>query len=145
MLPLDTSPQSRLEYLTRMLSALCVQSGGELRIPGKIVRELEQAEARQAMFYDENLTTDEIVLRFGTKNAAVFPVEPCRKPKESVSPQPQSTQTQTSPPMDGKPQVRKPWTEERLAAAEKKIRAARIVAQMRREANESQPQESFET
>lgn len=141
MLPLDSSAQSRLEYLTRMLSALCVQAGGELRIPGKIVRELEQAEARQAMFYDENLTTDEIVLRFGTKNAAVFPVEPCRKPKELVSPQPQSTKES----IPGTPQSRKPMSDQDLDRLEKKLNAAKVVIRMKREAKEQQLQELSET
>lgn len=143
MLPTDSSPQSRLEYISRLLAALCLQSGGELRIPSLAMQQLEQEPARQALFYDENLNTGEIVIRFGTRNSAVFPVEPCKKTQPSQvvidpsrRPQPPAFPSQES----DQPRVRKPMSDAELARAERKIKALRTVLQMRREQQEPQPE-----
>ena len=140
MLPQDTSTQSRLEVLTRLLAAVCIQAGGELKISGLTIHQLEDSEGRQALFYDEDRGTGEIMLRYGSRASAVFPVEPCRKQATSST-----TSTILDPlkagvsPSPGEPRVRKPLTDEYLAKAEKKIRAARVVLNMKREQEAQQP------
>jgi len=83
MPPIDTQPQSVIRYLTRLLAALSLQAGGELRIPMEFVRKIEDESNRQALLEDTDTKKDELVLRFGTKHSAVYPVEPdlCDSPK----------------------------------------------------------------
>src|SRR5579872_5201739 len=105
MPPLDTSPPSVVRYLTRLLTALCLERGGELRIPLKGVRVLEQEPTRQMLIEDTNVETDELVLRFGTKHSAVFPVDSeCVKTSATTPQTSQPTSTLSSQ----KPSVRKP-------------------------------------
>lgn len=116
MPPLDTSPQSVIRYFTRLLSALTLQAGGELRIPMKFVREISSVDARQALLEDTNTESDELVLRFGTKHSAVYPVESDKWPASSTaSPPPQPARPESSQ------QVREPLTEERLQKLQRAI------------------------
>lgn len=116
MPPLDTSPQSVIRYFTRLLSALTLQAGGELRIPMKFVREISSVDARQALLEDTNTESDELVLRFGTKHSAVYPVESDKWPASSTaSPPPQLARPESSQ------QVREPLTEEKLQKLQRAI------------------------
>src|ERR1039457_6456547 len=94
MPPTDTAPASVIRYLTRLLAALAVQAGGELRIPLKAVRMVASEDNRQALLEDTNIETDELVLRFGSKLSAVYPVdhEPCLD-----SPKPRSVTSASQP------------------------------------------------
>lgn len=131
MPPPDTSPQSVVRYLTRLLTAICIHNGGELRIPRYAIRQVEESNARQMLCEDTNTETDELVLRFGTKHSAVYPVEPeclSQKPNQpSVQP---NVQPQTFP-IPLSPQSRKPLSEAELEKMERAVRAAKIAARVK--------------
>lgn len=128
MPPPDTSPQSVVRYLTRLLTAICIHNGGELRIPRSAIREVEESNARQMLCEDTNTETDELVLRFGTKHSAVYPVEPeCLSQKPTLVP---NIQPQTSP-IPLSPKSRKPLSEAELEKMERAVRAAKIAARVR--------------
>lgn len=134
MPPIDTTPQSQIRYFTRIIAALVIQAGGELRVPQKFMREVAAESSRQGLFEDSDARADEIVLRFGSKNSAVYPVEPdtpCDSPKpRSVTPQTLSPQVSVDPssrPMTGRP----PMTDQQLALVEEKVRKARVAARMK--------------
>ena len=133
MPPSDKQPESVIRYLTRLLAALALQAGGELRIPLKAVRLVSAEGNRQALLEDTNIESDELVLRFGSKNSAVYPVEPepvCDSPKpRSVSPQTnQPAPVPPSKPVTGRP----PFTDQQLAEIELKARRMRAAAAMKR-------------
>ena len=133
MPPADTTPQSVNRYFKRLLAALALQAGGELRIPQKFIREVMAENNPQGLFEDTNTESDELVIRFGTKNSAVYTVEP----EPCDSPKPRSATSPTTPPLqppDGPPKVtgRPPLTEQQLAEIEVKARRMRAAAQMKR-------------
>lgn len=128
MPPLDTSPQSVIRYFTRLLSALTLQAGGELRIPMKFVREISSVDARQALLEDTNTESDELVLRFGTKHSAVYPVESDKWPSSSTaSPPPQPARPESPQ------QVREPLTVERLQKLQRAIHQRLQKASLQKE------------
>ena len=135
MPPTDTTPQSQIRYFKRIIAALVVQANGELRIPQKFMRQVASESSPQGLFEDTNTDSDELVLRFGTKNSAVYTVEPepCASPTlrspTSVSPQSYPPNDDPSPPRNtmGRP----PLTEQQLAVMEMKVKRARAAARMR--------------
>ena len=135
MPPIDRSLESQNRYFLRLLAAVALERGGELRIPMAIIRRLEE-DPRQALFEDSNSQTDELILRFGTKHSAMYPVEPLACQPEA-KPQPQTqiepTQPSTVPPApSGNPnRQRLPLSLDQLAAAEKKLRQVRMAAQLK--------------
>ena len=131
MPPVDKQPESVIRYLTRLLAALTLQAGGELKIPRKFIRGVEEEGSRQALLEDTNCDSDEIVLRYGSKNSAVYPVElePCDSPKpRSVSPQTNPVPVPPLKPVTGRP----PFTDQQLAEIELKARRMRAAAAMKR-------------
>lgn len=140
MPPPDKTPESQLRYFLRLLAAIVSEGGNELRIPLSALRKLDADGNRQALLEDTDLTSDELVLRFGTKNSAMYPVEPeCQtRPQSPPSPQPQapspalSRREQSQPPLH--PGVRKPLSVQDLARAELKLRKLRLAAQLKSEA-----------
>lgn len=132
MPPPDTAPQSVVRYLTRLLTAICIHNGGELRIPRYAIRQVEESTARQMLCEDTNTETDELVLRFGTKHSAVYPVEP-----ECLSQKPNqpSVQPNVQPQTFGIPQPqaksRRPLSEAELEKMERAVRAAKIAARVK--------------
>jgi hypothetical protein len=139
MPPSDTSPQSTIRYLTRILAALAKGAGGELRIKRKLLRQVEDETSRQVLLEDLDSKKDEIVLRFGSKNSAIYPVE-SEQSRESLATNrsPASAPlAQPQPPLPPKsptsPQSALPFTDEQLARAETKIRQMRNINQIRRE------------
>ena len=130
MPPIDTTPPSVVRYLTRLLAALALQAGGELRVPLKFVREVNDETGRQALIEDTNTDSDELVLRFGSKHSAVYPVEPepCASIKSVISPP--SSQPLKS---DISPTVRPPLTELQLLNIERTAKAKRVQSVLKRE------------
>jgi hypothetical protein len=128
MPPTGTTP---LQYLTRLLAAFVRQNGGEIRIKNKHIREVMEVEARQALFEDEDTKKDEIVLRFGSKHSAIYPIEPeCRASAQPATPtQPITAQTQ---PGSTPAQVRKAFTDADLLKAENAIKRLRNVNAIRK-------------
>lgn len=132
MPPVDTSPQSVIRYFTRLLTALTVQAGGELRIPMKVIREVEEETSRQALLEDTNTDTDELVLRFGTKHSAVYPVESeqCASPKLPSA-------TISQPVQLSRPEVpnqrRPPLTDDQILSLQRKVNARVRMIQLKRE------------
>src|ERR1700677_2583256 len=115
MPPIDTSPQSVVRYLTRLLAAMCQERGGELRIRRSVIRNIEEENQRQLLCEDIDSGKDELVLRFGSKHSAVYPVEPeCLTPKTS----PPTSQPTSSP---SSPQSRPPLSEEQLRLMEESV------------------------
>lgn len=135
MPPVGTTPQ---QYLTRMLAALIVQNGGELRIKSKFMREVMRESERQAIFEDTDAKKDEIVLRFGSKDSTLYAIEPeCRangQPEPKVRTQPQTAATIPAEPA---PQGRLALTDQDLANMEVKIRKIRVASQMKRQASQN--------
>lgn len=139
MPPSDTTPQATIRYLTRILAALSKAAGGELRIKRKLLRQVEDETSRQVLLEDLDSRKDEIVLRFGSKHSAIYPVESetSKQPVQTAQ-QPPQVQTPPSPspqrPRDpSAPQSALPFTDEQLARAETKISQMRTINQMRRE------------
>ena len=136
MPPTDTSPQSVNRYFKRLLAALTLQAGGELRIPQKFIRQVLDESSPQALFEDYNAETDETVLRFGTKNSAVFTIEPepCDSPKlRSVTSQTIPPSSPPPPDLSAQtPRGRPPLTEQQLGAIAQKVRQMQIQAAMKR-------------
>lgn len=139
MPPSDTSPQSTIRYLTRILAALAKGAGGELRIKRKMLRQVEDETSRQVLLEDLDSKKDEIVLRFGSKHSAIYPVEAETSNQSLQTAQPARTQApppQPSPqvPRDVKsPQSALPFTEEQLARAERVIAKQKTLLAIRRE------------
>lgn len=116
MPPSDSSIESKYRYANRLLAALTLQAGGELRIPMKFIRTIEGEDKRQALMEDSNLETEEIVLRLFTKNAALYPIESDKWPASSTaSPPPQPARPESSQ------QVREPLTVEKLQKLQRAI------------------------
>lgn len=139
MPPLDTSPESQIRYLTRLLAALVTQNHGELRVKRKLLRKLEDENMRQALFEDLDDRKDEIVLRFGSKHSAVYPLESeCRTnpsanaagraniPSPSPRPVPAPTNTE-------KTGTFQPMTDEQIARAEHRLRQIKLAKAIRSE------------
>src|ERR1035441_1310170 len=111
MPPSDSSLESRYRYANRLLAALTLQAGGELRIPMKFVRTIEQEDKRQALMEDSNFDSQEIVLSLFTKHAALYPIEPepcldSPKPRSVTSasqPSPQVPSSSPPPSTTGRP------------------------------------------
>ena len=136
MPPADKSPEQQLRYFIRLLAAVCQMSPkGELRIPTCLIRKLED-DPRQAIFEDTDTEKDEIVLRFGSKHSAMYPVEPITRgdqPSPTLTPS-QPTVPLTVPPLVSTPIAqpsRHPLTMEQLARAEQKIKQVRLAAQLK--------------
>ena len=135
MPPRDNTPESINRYLTRILAALAKGNGGELRIKRRLLRQVEDETSRQVLLEDLDTKHDEIVLRFGSKHSAIYPVE-----AESFQPRPQpQPQPQAAPPatpsnsVSPRPGVANlPFTDDQLARAERKIRQIRTAAALRR-------------
>ena len=132
MPPPDKTPESQLRYFLRLLAAICAEGGNELRIPMSALRRLDAEGSRQALIEDSDTEKDELVLRFGTKHSAMYPVEPeCLRPA-TPTPQPQPSQPQQpSSPVSSPLPSRKPLTVNELAKAELKIRRLRMAAQIK--------------
>ena len=129
MPPVGTTP---LQYLTRLLAALVRQSGGELRIKSRFLREVTSESARQALFEDTDAKKDEIVLRFGSKDSAIYPVEPeCRANGQPA----QTQQPVTAATMTGEPSSpgRVMLSDADLAKMELKIRKMRTAHALRKQ------------
>jgi Sec-independent protein translocase protein TatA len=137
MPPSSTTPEAINRYLTRILAALAKRAGGELRIPRKALRQVEDETSRQVLLEDLDSKRDEIVLRFGSKHSAIYPVE-----SETSNPSSQTVQQQRTPaptpqpsppPAKNAPQSVLPFTEEQLAKAEREISRQKQVLAIRRE------------
>ena len=166
MPPSSTTPAATIQYLTRLLSALVLEHKGELRISQKLLRRLDEPAARQVLLEDIDLQKDEIVLRFGSKHSAIYPVEPqggsdASAPpicQPTTQPQPQTTSSQppqpVSPPTHlppraknvqvpiDQPQVRPPLTDAQIARAERtlhQIKTARAIVRKQPHATSSSP------
>src|ERR1035438_7657232 len=142
MPPSDTSPQSVNRYFKRLLAALVIQAGGELRIPQKFIRQVTEESSPQALFEDSNIEEGTLVLRYGTKNSAVYTVEPepctdSRKPQSPTS-QIDPLNQPKNPALKGRP----PLTEEQLAKVEQAARRMRANAILKRSIR---PENSSET
>lgn len=139
MPPTDPSPEANLRHLRRLLGAICLQNGGEYHIECKHLRDIEESGARQALI--EDTVNDRIVLRFGSKHSAVYILEPeCLTTKNSNASAPSSNQTVIPLPVSpGKPMVQKPLTDDQLARAERKVRAARIALRMKQQGSVQSP------
>ena len=138
MPPVDTQPQSVIRYLTRLLAALAIQAGGELHIPMKEVRQVAEEDHRQALLEDTDTEKDEIVLRFGSKSFAVYPVEP-DKPCDSTN-----TKPPVQPKQEQKPTTRAPLSMEQLNLLERTIhqkKAAAVLRAEQRQRDSSNPSE----
>src|SRR5271154_2782373 len=136
MPPSATGPLALAHYLTQLLTAMCIERGGELRIPMKAIRSVREESSRQMLVEDTNTETDELVLRFGTKHSAVYPLEPeCHSPKTSP-------QTLVSPPISipSSPQSRPPLSDEQLRQMEIAVRTARVKARAERTAEQAREQ-----
>ena len=108
MPPRDNTPESINRYLTRILAALAKGNGGELRIKRKLLREVEDETSRQVLLEDLDTKHDEIVLRFGSKHSAIYPVEaesfqPRPQSQPQPAPQPAALPVTPSPPGPGSP------------------------------------------
>jgi len=140
MPPTDTTPQSQIRYFKKLLAALVIQAGGELRIPQKFIREVASETSPQGLFEDSDTPADELVLRFGSKLSAVYTVEPepCASPtpRSPTSPQPSP---QVVDPLSRPTAGRPPLTDEKLAQMERAImqRRARIRMKHAQEQNNS--------
>jgi hypothetical protein len=134
MPPSDTSPTAVNRYLTRILAALAKGAGGELRIKRRLLRQVEDEPARQVLLEDLDSRADEIVLRFGSKHSAIYPVE-AEQPSAPQTParpmpaQPSAIQSQSAPANPGK----LPYTDEQLVSMETKIRQMRNLAAIRKQ------------
>jgi len=135
MPPVDTAPASVNRYLTRLLAAMCLQAGGELRIPLKAIRAVAEEDARQALLEDTDTKKDELVLRFGSKHSAVYPVEAdnvCPASPKAPSSIPPSSPTPSGRP-EPSPVSRPPLSLEELGRLERVIKAKRARASLQRE------------
>ena len=125
MPPSDTTPQSTIRYLTRILAALAKSHGGELRVKRRLLRQVEDETSRQVLLEDLDSKKDEIVLRFGSKHSAIYPVE-----AESSN---QSSQAKISQPSPQPAAIAQP---------KKSRRAAKRTAVHRRTIDESRAEDS---
>lgn len=126
------------DYLTRILAALVRDNGGELRIPLRSIRAIADSESRQMLVEDTNVESDELVLRFGTKHSAVYPVEP-----ECKTPSTQPTEPNAKPPSS--PVVRPPLSPAEELKLEATLRAKRVKRTLgQQRAEESQRQREQE-
>lgn len=127
MPPSSTGPLALSQYLTKLIAAMCLERGGELRIRRSKIREVDEEGAPQMLVEDSDTETDELVLRFGSKHSAVYPVTPeCRTQRpnsETISP---PTLNPSSP------QSRPPLTEDQLAALEMVNKLRKVKAQQSR-------------
>ena len=149
MPPSDSSPQAVNRYLTRILAALSKAAGGELRIKRKLLRQVEDETSRQVLLEDLDSRRDEIVLRFGSKHSAIYPVESEKASSERISQtttspisaqpnpsgqlQPQASPSPVSRTDTVNPRSSLPFTEEQLSRAERKISQLKNLAAIRRE------------
>lgn len=140
MPPLNNTPESVNRYLTRILAALAKRAGGELRIKRRDLRMVEDETSRQVLLEDLDSKKDEIVLRFGSKHSAIYPVEADTSPVSSqTSKSPASEQSVSRPQAVPRnlatttPQTSLPFTEEQLAKAEREILRQKTILQIRRE------------
>ena len=139
MPPTDTSPTAVVRYLTHLLAAIVTEHNGEFRIPLGRLRSLADEPSRQMLVEDTDIVKDELVLRFGTKHSAVYPVEP----ECPTTPQSKLSAPSSSPsPAAVAPSVRPPQSVDELIRLEKSIRARRVQAQLRREQEKKQSDSS---
>lgn len=124
MPPPDNSPASVVRYLTRLLAALTVQSGGELHIPLRAIRAIELESSRQMLSEDTDVKKDELVLRFGTKHSAVYPVE--GECKTQPTPVQNASTASIQPTGQTAPTVRPPLSPSEEAKLELALRAKRM-------------------
>lgn len=133
MPPTSTSPQDTVQYLTRLLTALVKRAGGELRVPRKLLRQLGDESNRQVLLEDTDSKRDEIVLRFGSKHSAIYPVEPEVAPSPanlSRTASQQPLQPQSSQPATSQQRSHAPLTDEQLARVERKLRQIRTAREI---------------
>lgn len=132
MPPTSPDPKQQLSYFIRLLAALCLQGGGSLTIDMAHLRAIDEDGSRQALVEETDCANDCVVLRYGSKHSAMYPVEPLSQPQT----QPRAT-TQSSPVLSPNisPAVppRKPLSVNELRAAERKIQQARMAAELRAE------------
>lgn len=137
MPPSSTTPEAINRYLTRILAALAKRNGGELRIPRKALRQVEDETSRQVLLEDLDSKKDEIVLRFGSKHSAIYPVESETFQATSATSRPPvsvpSAPASPNPPPKTAPQSVLPFTDEQLARAEKKIAQMQNLRAIKRE------------
>lgn len=126
MPPTGKNPQDVINWLTTLLSALAQKHKGELRISRKLIRKVQDAGLRQVLL--EDLQNDDIVLRFGSKHSAIYPVEP-----ECHEAQPVQAKTASPPANPG----RQPMSNEELGQLARKLYREKQVAALRKE--QSQP------
>ena len=136
MPPTGTTQTDTIRYLTKLLAAFVRQSGGELRIKNKFIREVSDETSRQALFEDTDAKRDELVLRFGSKHSAIYPVEPeCQSP-----PQPVTTSKPTSPVLNSPENpFRKgtvPLDDAAIARMERGLKRVKVAAALQREAKQ---------
>lgn len=136
MPPSDATPQSTIRYLTRILAALAKSHGGELRVKRRLLRQVEDETSRQVLLEDLDSKKDEIVLRFGSKHSAIYPVEAESSNQSSQaktsqpSPQPAAIAQPRNP---AAPQSALPFTDEQLTRAERKIAQMKTLSALSRE------------
>lgn len=139
MPPVGNTPQDNVRYLTKILAAFVQQAGGELRIGQKFLRTVAEESSRQALFEDTDTKKDELVLRFGSKHSAIYPIEPeCRVPEQPASRVQSQPQTPANLPSQPANPGRAPMTESDLARIETKIRQMRAAAAIRAQQQRSQ-------
>ena len=109
MFPHDRSSMPLESYLHRLLCALVIEHGGELRIKA---RSMMQIEPGQALTRTRDRKRDEIVLRFGDVNTETYFVP--QNPSESPNKNPEEPQWQ---PQTGRIPATQPQLQEWLNRA----------------------------
>lgn len=105
MYPIDRGEEGLQRYLTRLLIAAVHAAGGELRIPSKHLRQVEDGEF---LHKDYDVVGDELVLRAGSKHSETYVITRSQQWDEQAK--------KTAQPRS---QV-KVWDDEALATAEEK-------------------------
>jgi hypothetical protein len=146
MPPTSTDDRSVRLYLTRLLGALCLELGGEIHIPLKTLRQIADSDSRQLLVEETDLEADELVLRFGSRHSAIYPIEPEQAWASTTTPFSRAVATSPQPlpagpsvmvpgqPPPPQAQVRAPLTDEDLAKIERRIQNLRVTQMLKREA-----------
>lgn len=135
----DTPERAALRWMTRILAALAHQSkDGTVTISRRSLEAVSDVSERQALFEDRD-NRGNLVLRFGSKHSAVYPVESDtrwddpREARTNSRPRvetPSSAASSPSPspsPSPTDPQVVPPKTDQKIAQLEATIKKQQIV------------------
>ena|ERR1700691_2978629 len=133
MPPSDSSEKAQIRYFLRILAALTQQVGGELHIPLKDIRGVADENSPQLLTEDTDIEKDELVLRFGSKHSAVYPIAPeiCDSPKPLSTNQPLPSAPNGR--KENNPTSRLPLSVEELQKLERKVSSLKAQAILRSE------------